>query len=84
MLMWKKFLQIDIVRYPEDLIETNYSENKYLDKCRDLTNFHKHYKGESIINPFLKYLERKAFNSLQVFGLRFQKEECDTEQNETF
>ena len=38
------FVEIDGVRYPKDPVETNFSDNKYLDQNRDLKIFIKNIK----------------------------------------
>ena len=69
------FVQIDGVRHPKDPVETNYSENKYLDQYRDLKIFYKEYNGESFLSPFIIYLDMKTFYLIQVIDLRFQTDE---------
>ena len=66
------FVEIDGVRYPRDPVETNFSDNKYLDQYRDLKLFYKEYNGESLLNPFISYLDMKTFYPIQVIDLRFQ------------
>ena len=66
------FVEIDGVRYSEDPVGTNYSENKYLDQYRDLKLFYEEYNGESLLHPFISYLDRKTFYPIQVFDLQFQ------------
>ena len=66
------FVEIDGVRYPKDPVETNFSDNKYLDQYRDLKLFYKEYNGESLLNPFISYLDMKTFYPIQVIDLRFQ------------
>ena len=66
------FVEINGVRYPKDPVETNFSENKCLDQYRDLNLFYKEYNGESLLHPFISYLDMKAFYPIQVIDLRFQ------------
>ena len=66
------FVEIDGVRYPNDPVETNFSVNKYLDQYRDLKLFYKKYNGESLLHPFISYLDMKTFYPIQVIHLRFQ------------
>ena len=66
------FVEIDGVRYPKDPVETNSSDNKHLDQYRDLKLFYKEYNGESLLRPFISYLDMKAFYPIQVIDLRFQ------------
>ena len=66
------FVEIDDVRYPKNPVETNFSENKYLDQYRDPRIFYKEYNGESLLHPFISYLDMKTFYPIQVIDLRFQ------------
>ena len=66
------FVEIDGVRYPKDPVETNFSDNKYLDQYRDLKLFYKEYNGESLLHPFISYLDMKTYYPIQVIDLRFQ------------
>ena len=66
------FVEIDGVRYPKDPVEKNFSENKYLDQYRNLKLFYKEYNGESLLHPFISYLDMKTFYPIQVIDLRFQ------------
>ena len=66
------FVEIDGVRYPKDPVETNFSDNKYLDQYRDLKLFYKEYNGESVLNPLISYLDMKTFYPIQIIDLRFQ------------
>ena len=66
------FVEIDGVRYPKDPVETNFPDNKYLDQYRDLKLFYKEYNGESLLHPFISYLDMKSFYAIQVIDLRFQ------------
>ena len=66
------FVEIDGVRYPKDPVETNFSDNKYLDQYRDLKLFYKEYNGETLLHPFISYLALKTFYPIQVIDLRFQ------------
>ena len=66
------FVEIDGVRYPKDPVELNFSDNKYLDQYEDLKLFYKEYNGESILHPFISYLDTKTFYPIQVIDLRFQ------------
>ena len=66
------FVEIDGGRYPKDPVETTFSDNKYLDQYRDLKLFYKEYIGESLLNPFISYLDMKTFYPIQVIDLRFQ------------
>ena len=66
------FVEIDGIRYPKDPIETNFSDNFYLDQYRDLKMFYKEYNGESLLHPFISHLDLKTFYPIQVIDLRFQ------------
>ena len=66
------FVEIDGVRYPKVPVETNFSDNKYLDQYRDPELFYEEYNGESLLHPFISYLHMKTFYSIQVIDLRFQ------------
>ena len=66
------FVQIDGVRYPKDPVETTFSENKYLDQYIDPKIFFKEYNGESLLHPFISYLDMKTFYPIQIIDLRFQ------------
>ena len=66
------FVEIDGVRYPRDPVETKFSDNKYLDQYRDLKLFYKEYNGESLLQPFISYLDMKTFYPIQVIDLRFR------------
>ena len=68
----KYFAEMDGVRYPKDPIETNYSENRDFDQYRDLKLNFEEYNGESLFNPFLRYLHIKAFYPIQVNDLWLQ------------
>ena len=66
------FVEIDGIRYPKDPVETNFSDNKYLDQYRDPKLFYKDYNGESLLHPFISYLDMKTFYPIQVIDLGFQ------------
>ena len=66
------FVEIDGFRYPKDPVETNFSDNKYLDQYRNLKLFYKEYNGESLLQPFISYLDMKTFYPIQVIDFRFQ------------
>ena len=66
------FVEIDGIRYPKDPVETNFSDNKYLHQYRDLKLFYQEYNGESLLHPFISYLDMKTFYPIQVIDLRFQ------------
>ena len=66
------FVEIDGVRYPKNPVETNFPDNKYLDQYRDLKLYYKEYNGESLLHPFISYLDMKTFYPIQVIDLRFQ------------
>ena len=66
------FVERDGVRYPKDPVETNFPDNKYLDQYRDLKLFYKEYNGESLLHPFISYLDMKTFYPIQVIDLRLQ------------
>ena len=57
----RNFVEIDGVRYPKELVKTNFSDNKYLDQYRDLKLFYKEYNGESLLHPFISYSDVNAF-----------------------
>ena len=58
------FIKTDGIRYPEDAIGANHSENNYLDQNRDFKLFYKEYNGESLLNPFISHLDIKPFYSI--------------------
>ncbi len=60
------FVEMDGVRYPKDPVETNFSDNKYLDHFRDLKLFSKESSGETLLHPFISYLDMKSFYPIQV------------------
>ena len=66
------FVEIDGVGYTKNPVETNFSDNKYLDQNRDLKLFYKEYNGESLLHPFISYLDMKTFYPIEVIALRFQ------------
>ena len=66
------FVEIDGVRYPKDPVQTNFSDNKYLDQYRDPKLFCKEYNGETLPHPFISHLDMKTFYPIQVIDLRFQ------------
>ena len=66
------FVDIDGVSYLKDPNETNFSQNKYSDQYRDPKFFYKEYKGESLLHPFICFLDLKTFYLIQVIDLRFQ------------
>ena len=66
------FGEIDDVRYPKDPVETNVSDDKYLDQYGDLKLFYKEYIGESLLHPFISYLDMKTFYSIRVIDRRFK------------
>ena len=65
------FVEIDGVSYPKDPVETNFSDNKYLDQYRDPKKFYKENNGESLLHPFISYLDMKTFYPIQVIDLSF-------------
>ena len=66
------FVEIDGVRYLEDPVETNFADNKYLDQNRNLKLFYKENNGESLLHPFISYLDMKAFYPIKLIDLSFQ------------
>ena len=68
----RPFVEIDGVRYLKDPVETNFSDNKYLDQYRNLEIIFKEYNGDSLLHPFISYLDIKTFYPIQVCDLRFQ------------
>ena len=66
------FVEIDGVRYPKESVETNFSDNKFLDHIKDRKLFYKEYNGETLLQPFISYLDIKAFYPVQIIDLRFQ------------
>ena len=70
--MKRYFVEIDVVGYPKDPIETNFPENKNLVKFKDFKLFYEEYIVESIIHPFISNLDMKTFYAMQVIDLRFQ------------
>ena len=68
----KYFVEIDGIRYPRDVVLTNYDINDYLDQYQDVKLFYKEYVGEELLNPFLTYPDMKNKYPIQVIDLRFQ------------
>ena len=66
------FVETDGVRYPKDPVEIKFPDNKSLDQCRDLKFFYKEYNGESLLHPFICYLNMKILYPIQVIDLRSQ------------
>ena len=66
------FVEIDGVRYPKDPVETGFWENKHLDQYKDLKLFLEEKNGESLLHPFISYLDMKTFCPIQIFDVRFQ------------
>ena len=60
------FVEIDGIRYPRDVVLTNYDSNDYLDQCKDVKLFYKEYVGEELLKPFKTYPDpEKKFNYLR-------------------
>ena len=55
------YVEIDGLRYPKDPIETNFPDNKYFDQYRDLKLFYREYNGESLLHPFISYLDNRIY-----------------------
>ena len=68
----KYFVEINSICHPRDDVLTNYNENDYIDKYKDLKLFYKEYIGEQLLNPFVSYPDMKTKYPIQVFDLRFQ------------
>ena len=66
------FVEIDDVRYPRDVVFTNYGLNDYLDQYKDVKLFYKEYVSEELLNPFISYPDMKNKYTIQVIDLRFQ------------
>ena len=66
------FVEIDGVRYPNDPVETNFSDNKNLDHYRDFKLFYKKYNGESLLHLLISYLDMKTFYPIQVIDFDFK------------
>ena len=72
-IKWKKcFVEINGGRYPKDPVEANHTENKFIDQYRCLTSIYMQYKGESLINLLISYLDMKIFHPIQVFNRTLQ------------
>ena len=55
------FVEIDGFRYAKDPVETKFPDKKFLDQYRDLEFFYKDYNGESLLHPFISFLDMKTF-----------------------
>ena len=68
----KYFVEIDGVRYPKDGVLTNFEQNSYLDKYRDLKLFYKEYVGEELLQPYITFPDMKYRYPIQITDLRHQ------------
>ena len=68
----KFFVEMDGQRYLRDSVLLIFTENHYIDQCRDLKIFYKVYVGEELLNPFISYNDMKKNHSIQVIDIRFQ------------
>ena len=80
----KYFSEIDGNRYPNDAVLTNGPEYDYLDQYRDLKIFYKEYVGEELMNPFIRYIDMKNKNPIQVIDLRHQFDHKTPKQIQLF
>ena len=80
----KYFIEIDGQRYPRDSVLTNYGENDYIDKYRDLKLFYKEYVGEELLTPFISYPDMKNKYPIQVIDLRFQADHITPKKIQLF
>ena len=78
------FVEINGVRYPKDSVETNFSDNKYLDQYRDHKLFYEENNGESLLQPFISYLDMKTFYRIQVIDVSFQIDYITPKKNRLF
>ena len=78
------FVEIDGVRYPGDVVLTNFEENSYLDQYRDINLFYKEFVGEQLLNPYISYTDLKNFYSIQVIDLRFQVDHITSKKIQLF
>ena len=53
------------------LKQTSETTNIYIN-VEILTYFYKEYNGESLLHPFISYLDMETFYPIQVIDLRFQ------------
>ena len=67
----KNHVDIDGVRYPIDVVSTDYASNDYLDQNRDLKIFYEEYVAEELLNPYISYTDMKNENHIQIIDLKF-------------
>ena len=64
--MFKKIIEIDGQRYPEDSVNNNYAEN------RDPKFLFREFVGEGLLYPFISFACMKIFYLFQAFDLKHQ------------
>ena len=57
----KNFVGIDGQTYPKNAIIENYSENDFLNQCKDLKLFYKKNVGKEMLNLFISFPNMKNF-----------------------
>ena len=60
------FVDFDSIRYAKYPVDNNYTESHFLDQYRDVKLFFQGYVGESILNPFISYLDLKTCYPIQI------------------
>ena len=70
--MKKYFCEIDGYRYPKDAVLTDFSENDYFGRNRDLILFCKEYVGEELMNPLISDTDMENKYPIWVIDLRHQ------------
>ena len=68
----KKYVEIDVIRYPRDSVLVNFEQNDYIDQYKDLKIFFKEIIGENLLILFLSYTEMKTKYPIEVMDLRHQ------------
>ena len=80
----KYYVEIDGQRYPRDNVLTNYEENDYIQKYKDLKLFWKEYIGEPILNPFISYLAVNTKYPIEIIDLRHQTDHITPKKIQLF
>ena len=80
----KKYVQIDGQRYLRDSVLINYEENDYIQQYKDLKLFYGEYVGETILNPFISYLDMKTKYPIEIIDLRHQRDHVTPKKIQLF
>ena len=70
--VWKKYSEIDGIRYPKNALMDNYQENTNLEKNKDLKLVDKEYVGDQLLSPFITLDKMKNYYPIQIKDLPFQ------------